>query len=358
MGKNHKKIIIAASGAVAMALSLCACQVGGSTSAPAESKAASDTITMMNYPDWIGENEASAFKDETGYTVKQVSTPDGGDSAWVNIIRQNSGSYDMSLAGMKVAETLDNVGLLEEFDASEVPNLKNIDSQYTEAFPWGIPVEQGKIGIIYNKELVSNPPTSWKELFEQAASYSGKLLMPSYSSDVIDVALLATGHDVNTTNVDDIEEAKQAVLDIKQYVKAFADSDAASQVYDGSAAIAVVYDYDYASAKANGDKVGWVSPSEGMPAYLDGWVPLKGTANLDKVYKLMDFHLEKTNYADFINTTQASWIMQSVTDSLDESLTKNEALNPETAGKTIYGTLQSAEIQQAVASAWQEIQNS
>lgn len=50
MGKNHKKIIIAASGAVAMALSLCACQVGGSTSAPAESKAASDTITMMNSP--------------------------------------------------------------------------------------------------------------------------------------------------------------------------------------------------------------------------------------------------------------------------------------------------------------------
>ena len=35
-----------------------------------------------------------------------------------------------------------------------------------------------------------------------------------------------------------------------------------------------------------------------------------------------------------------------------------QALNPETAGKTIYGTLQSAEIQQAVASAWQEIQNS
>lgn len=81
MGKNHKKIIIAASGAVAMALSLCACQVGGSTSAPAESKAASDTITMMNYPDWIGENEASAFKDETGYTLKQVSSPTGGTFA-------------------------------------------------------------------------------------------------------------------------------------------------------------------------------------------------------------------------------------------------------------------------------------
>lgn len=262
----------------------------------------------------IGENEASAFKDETGYTLKQVSTPDGGDSAWVNIIRQNSGSYDMSLAGMKVAETLDNAGLLEEFDASEVPNLKNIDSQYTEAFLGVFRSNRARSASSTTRTRLQSS-TSWKELFEQAASYSGKLLMPSYSSDVIDVALLATGHDVNTTNVDDIEEAKQAVLDIKQYVKAFADSDAASQVYDGSAAIAVVYDYDYASAKANGGKVGWVSPSEGMPAYLDGWVPLKGTANLDKVYKLMDFHLEKTNYADFINTTQASWIMQSVTDS-------------------------------------------
>ena len=358
MEKRLRKTVIAATGVIAMALSLCACQVGGSASAPTATKAASDTITMMNYPDWIGANEAAAFKKKTGCALKQVSTPDGGDSAWVNIIRQNEGSYDMSLAGMKVAETLDNAGLLEKFDASKVPNLKNVDPKYTKAFPWGIPVEQGKIGIIYNKELVSDPPSSWKELFAQAKDYSGKLLMPSYSSDVIDVALLATGHDVNTNHADDIEDAKQAVLDIKQYVKAFVDSDAASQVYDGSAARAVVYDYDYASAKANGDKVGWVSPSEGMPAYLDGWVPLKGTANLDKVYKLMDFHLDKANYADFINTTQASWVMPSVADSLDASLTKNEALNPETAGKTIYGTLQSAEIQQAVASAWQEIQNS
>lgn len=355
---QRAKLIISAASAAVISLSLAGCQVGGSTTASTETKAASDTITMMNYPDWMGSKEVDAFKKQTGYTIKQVSTPDGGDSAWVNIIRQNQGSYDMSLAGMKVAKTLDNAGLLEDFDASKVANLSNIDEQYIKAFPWGIPVEQGKIGIIYNKDEVKTPPSSWKELFERAQEFSGKLLMPSYSSDVIDVALLATGHDINTTNTDDIDAAKQAVLGIKQYVKAFVDSDAASQVFDGSAAIAVVYDYDYASAKANGDKVGWVSPSEGMPGYIDGWVPLKGTANLDKVYQFMNFHLDKDNYADFINTTQASWLMPSVADSLDSSLVSNEALNPETAGKTLYGTLQSTDIQQAVASAWQEIQNS
>lgn len=358
MGKNHKKIIIAASGAVAMALSLCACQVGGSTSAPAESKAASDTITMMNYPDWIGENEASAFKDETGYTLKQVSTPDGGDSAWVNIIRQNSGSYDMSLAGMKVAETLDNAGLLEEFDASEVPNLKNIDSQYTEAFPWGIPVEQGKIGIIYNKELVSNPPTSWKELFEQAASYSGKLLMPSYSSDVIDVALPATGHDVTPPMWTILKKPSRPCSissNMSRRLRIRTPPARSMTVPRPSRSFTTTITHLPKPTATRSD--GCRRAKACLHTSMD-WVPLKGTANLDKVYKLMDFHLEKTNYADFINTTQASWIMQSVTDSLDESLTKNEALNPETAGKTIYGTLQSAEIQQAVASAWQEIQNS
>ncbi|WP_160268215.1 ABC transporter substrate-binding protein [Bifidobacterium biavatii] len=355
---KRARMIIAAAGAFVMSLSLAGCQIGGSTTGAVEKKAASDTITMMNYPDWMGSKEVDSFKEKTGYTIKQVSTPDGGDSAWVNIIRQNQGSYDMSLAGMKVAETLKTAGLLEDFDASKVKNLSNIDEKYVKAFPWGIPVEQGKIGIIYNKDEVKDPPTSWKDLFARAKEFSGKLLMPSYSSDVIDVALLATGHDLNTKNTADIDEAKQAVLGIKQYVKAFVDSDAASQVYDGSTSIAVVYDYDYASAKANGDKVGWVSPSEGMPGYIDGWVPLKGTANLNKVYQFMDFHLDKSNYADFINTTQASWLMPSVTDSLDKNLVDNEALNPETAGKTIYGTLQSADIQQAVASAWQEIQNS
>lgn len=320
------------------------------------SSEASDTITMLNYENWMGENEIASFAESTGITVEELPTPDGGNSAWISTLTQNKGTYDMALAGNNVASQLQANGLLAEFDESKVPNLANIPDTYREAFPYGIPVEQGKVGFMYNTELLPNPPKSWKELFDNAESLSGQLLFPAYDGDVLECALLACGYDMNTANLDEIDEAKNAVIAIKPYIKAFIDSGAPSQIIDGSAALAVAYDYDYAAAAAESDKVGWVAPEEGMPAYIDGWVPLADSGNLDAVYEFMNFHLDPDNYADFINTTMASWVMPDVEPKLDESIANCEALKPEQDSEVIYAII-TPEISEANAKAWQEIQN-
>ncbi len=313
-------------------------------------------LTMLNYADWMGEDEVADFKAQTGIDVEELLTPDGGNSAWVSALTQNAGAYDFALAGNNIASQLNDNGLLASFDASKVPNLSNIPDEYRDAYPYGIPVEQGKIGFMYNTELLPTPPASWKELFAQAQSLSGKILFPSYDGDVIAAGLLASGLDVNTESIADITTAKNAVIAIKPYIKAFIDSGAAEQVVDGTAALAVAYDYDFASASAESDKVAWVAPEEGMPAYIDGWVPLAATQNLDQVYEFMNFHLETEHYADFINTTCASWVMPSVKDELDPDIADDVALDPDQSENVIY-TILSMEIQQENASAWQEIQN-
>jgi spermidine/putrescine transport system substrate-binding protein len=329
----------------------------GCSSGNAESSTSDNTeLTMLNYADWMGEDEIADFKDQTGITVEELLTPDGGNSAWVSTLTQNAGSYDFALAGNNIASQLNDNGLLAEFDASKVPNLANIPAEYRDSYPYGIPVEQGKIGFMYNTELMSTPPTSWKELFAQAQSLSGKILFPSYDGDVIAAGLLASGLDVNTKDVADIATAKKAVIAIKPYIKAFVDSGAPEQVVDGTAVLAVAYDYDFASASAESDKVAWVAPEEGMPAYLDGWVPLAASQNLDQIYEFMNFHLETEHYADFINTTCASWVMPSVKSELDPDVANDVALDPDENNNVIY-TILSAEIQQVNASAWQEIQN-
>lgn len=316
----------------------------------------SDTITMLNYADWMGADEVADFLAETGMTVDELPTPDGGNSAWINTLTQNKGVYDFALAGNNVAEQLHQNGLLADFDASKVPNLSSIPSEYTEAFPYGIPVEQGKLGFVYNKSLLPDPPTSWKQLFASAQKLSGKILFPDYDGDVVAAGLLASGLDVNTEDLNDIDTAKEAVIAIKPYIKAFIGSGAAEQIVSGTAAIAVAYDYDYASASEESDEVAWIAPKEGMPAYLDGWVPLAGSANLDAVYEFMNFHLEPEHYADFIDTTYASWVMPDVEPLLDDGLADNEALKPEQTSSVIYTVLNS-EVQQANSKAWQEIQN-
>lgn len=314
------------------------------------------TITMLNYEGWMGEDEVAAFAEETGFSVKELPTPEGGNSAWINALTQNKGTYDLALAGNNVASQLKENGLLAEFDASKVPNLSNIPAEYREAYPYGIPVEQGKLGFMYNTELLPDPPESWKELFAQAESLSGKLLFPSYDSDVIEAGLLSLGYDINTADLDEIEEAKNAVIAIKPHIKAFIDSGAPAQIIDGTAVLAISYDYDYAAAASESDKVAWVAPEEGMPAYLDGWVPLADSQNLEAVYEFMNFHLDPENYADFINTTGASWLMPDVESLLDPEVAECEALQPEQDAEVLY-TVITPEISQANSVAWQEIQN-
>ena len=333
----------------------------GSSSAASSATAGSSsggTLTMLNYADWMGVDEVENFAKQYGFTIEELPTPDGGTTAWVNTLTSNKGTYDFALAGNNVAKRLKENNLLADFDASKVPNLSKVASTYTSEFPYGIPCEQGKIGFYYNKRLLSTPPTSYKELFAQASSdaLAGKILFPAYDGDVLDAGLLALGYDVNSATAAQIEEARDAVISIKPYVKAFIDSGAPSQIIDGSAAIAVGYDYDYAYAAPESEDIGWIAPSEGCPGYLDGWVPLAGSKNLDAVYQFFNFHLEDENYADFINTTMASWIIPEVKSLLDPDVANCEALDPEKNPGTFY-TQNDADKTAQYAAAWQAIQN-
>lgn len=314
------------------------------------------TLGMLNYEGWIGENEVDAFQDQTGCIVKQYATPDGGDSAWVNKISKGAGTYDFTLAGIKVATTLHDNDLLADFDASKVPNIANIPQKFLDAYPYGIPVEQGKVGFIYDKDKLPNPPKTWAELFANSSQYSGKLVFPNFDTDVIDAALMSLGLDINTDNVDDIEKAKNAVIEIKGDIKAFLDSGGAAAVADGSALICIGYDYEYAATAPDADNLAWLVPEEGTFGYLDGWVPLKDSENLDAVYEFMNFHLDQDNYVDFINTTAASWLMEDIAGDLDEGIGDCEALDPDKSEVT-YQKSVSKEITKKISSAFQEIQN-
>ena len=357
--RDFVKIGAAAAVIGALGGSLAGCGGSASSTTTASASAANIsgvTLGMLNYEDWMGSNEVSDFKKQTGCAIKQYATPDGGDSAWVKTISKNTGTYDFALAGIKVASSLNANKLLASFDASKVANLSKVSQTYIEQFPYGIPVDQGKVGFMYNTELLPNPPKSWAELFANASQYHQKLIFPDFDVDVIDAGLMSLGIDINTEKTSDIDAAQKAIIAIKSHIKAFIDNGGGEQVADGSAMIAVGYDYEFAANAADSSKIAWVSPSEGMYGYLEGWVPLASSKNLDAIYEFMNFHLETTNYADFIDTTSASWVESDITGSLDSTLSSCAALQP-ADGKVTFQKKVSAEVTQAISSAYQEIQN-
>lgn len=354
------RTIIAAVGTAALAASLVACagtgDGGGGEAVPAD---AEQTLQMLNYGGWMGAENVSSFEAENpNITVNQADLPSGGVGGILTLLRENSGAYDFALLGTIGAGTSAQQGILADFDPASVPNLSMIEPQFQEAYPWGIPLEQGKVGIIYRSDMVENPPQSWAELFERMPEFSGRVAFPDYDNDVFSVALLALGYDINTENLDELQEAADLVISVKPHIKAFLGSDVIKTLADGTVDIVVGYDYNTAESFGVDDTIDWIAPSEGMPGYIDGWVAFKDSPRQAATTEFMNFVLDLEQYADFINTTGASYLTPEVEPLLDPSIRDNPALAFDPDVKVVYLEAVNGETNAKRAELWEQIKAS
>ncbi|MGW0175851.1 polyamine ABC transporter substrate-binding protein [Rhodococcus sp. NPDC003322] len=344
------RVLTAASACVVLGAALSGC--GGESGD-------SDTVTLkfLNYGDWVGATEIADFESANpGIKIEQYALPDGGSSALAAQLAKDKGVYDLVAVGNATAARLDAGNLLADFDPATVPNLENMPPQYVDEFPWGIPTDLGKVGIIYDKEKVPNPPTSWKELFDNAAQWTGKIVLPDYDLDVQAIALLSLGYDINTTDSGELEQAEAKIKEIKPHLLAFQRTGQAKSVVDGSALIAV--GYDYAFAGADDPKLGWVSPKEGTPGYIEGVALLPGSTHTAEALKFLDFRLEPQTYGGFINNTGASYLMPSAEQYIEPKILENPALQQNTASPFMAEKFLSAEDTEARAKMWNRIKAS
>jgi spermidine/putrescine transport system substrate-binding protein len=300
-------------GALPAVLAACGSDSSGTTSATsAAAPAATSTgpapvadvtgnLVIYSYPDWYGPKEFADFHAKyPGATVKDV--PSGSGAAQqIATLAKGKGNYDLTLAGVNVAEQFQKAGLLEPFDASAVPNISTVAPAFTKAFPYGIPTDWGRTGYGYRKDLIPERPTTWKELWQLAAKYSGKTTSIKYDADVQGSALKYLGYSTNSGDKAELDAMQKALLELKPHLRAIVDTDFSKALISGDAFFAIDYDYDIALAQESNKNIVWVQPTEGVTAYLEGWIALKGTKHLPAVWALMDFHLQPKNYASFVN---------------------------------------------------------
>jgi spermidine/putrescine transport system substrate-binding protein len=301
---------------------------GGSAAAASDSGGSlTGTIVLLTYPQWYGPKELTGFeKLHPGVTIKTAVSGVTGQAAQIAQISTNAGAYDLTLAGVPVSSQLKLAGLLEPFDEAAVPNVKLIGAPFRSAFPYGIPTDFGKTGFAYRKDLIKERPTSWADLWALAKKYSGKTTMIKYDSDIQGTALRYLGYSVNTTVKSQLTAMQNALLELKPHLQAILETDYSKALIEGTAWMAIDYDYDIATAQQSNKNIVWVPPSEGMSAYLEGWVALKGSKHLTLDWELMNYHLEPRNYASFVNFTGTAFCEQAAETYITKSIVDNPSL--------------------------------
>lgn len=317
-------------GASSLGTLLDAC--GSSSSSSGTSKAAikaqeTGTLTLLTYPQWYGPKELTDFdKLHPGLTVKTAVSGITGQAAQLAQIATNKGAFDVTLAGVPVSSQLKIAGLLEPFDEAAVPNVSLVGSEFRSAFPYGIPTDFGKTGFAYRSDLIPERPTSWHDLWKLAAKYPGKTTMIKYDSDIQGSTLRYLGYSVNTKSASELAAMQRALLALKPSLQAILETDYSKALIEGTAVMAIDYDYDIALAQQSNKHIVWVPPTEGMAAYLEGWVALKSSPHLAADWELMNFHLEPKNYASFVNATGTAFVEPSAATYINKAIVDNPSL--------------------------------
>jgi spermidine/putrescine transport system substrate-binding protein len=339
---HTRRTLLAASGAGLAAAALAACggssSSGGSTSASGGSGSSptagpiKGTIQFSTYPGWIGKHTVADFqKAHPGVTV-HTDADESDFASQLPKIKAQPGIYSMALASTYEVQRAILLDVAQELDFSAMPNTKYIDKKYLSTpvnakGNYFVPTDYGKYGIAVRTDLVPEPITSWKDLFTLSQKYSGKVYWYDFPKDIITAGLLELGYPANDTNQSHIEAAGAAMQKLKPTMGNLGTNGIGAALLNGSAVISITYDYDaYAAAQKN-KNIKWIIPSEGAPAYLEGWVALKGGPTA-ATQAFMNYALQPKLYADFVAENNVAGVMSAANQYLPKELTSSDILFP------------------------------
>jgi spermidine/putrescine transport system substrate-binding protein len=170
-------------------------------------------ILLTTPPDSIAPTTISSFVDALGVKVTVV---DGVLDALTDV-----GQADVALTDDVTLTTLIAQKLVEPLDRNLVANAKLLltpfDSPpYDKGNRHSVPKDYVTAGFAVATGAVTKVPATWREFFHLAHTLPGRVALPPESDIVVGAALVAAGHDWNSTSSSDIADASDILLPIRE----------------------------------------------------------------------------------------------------------------------------------------------
>lgn len=248
------------------------------------------TLYVYNWGDYIDEDILDQFEDE--HDVKLVyDTYSTNEDMYVKVTSGGS-NYDVLFPSDYMIKRMIDEDLLEIINMDNIPNYKYIDPSFKnlEHDPnneYSVPYMWGTVGILYNTTMVEEPVDSWQILWDE--QYSKEILMIDSQRDSIGITLMMLGYSLNSTDPDQLEEAKQALIAQKPLVLAYVIDEAKDKMVAEEAAMAVVWSGDAIYAMRENENLQYAIPNEGSNLWFDGMVIPKTSENKELATKFIDF---------------------------------------------------------------------
>lgn len=251
-----------------------------------------EKLVVYNWGEYIDPEVLTMFEEETGIDIvyEEFET----NEILYPKISSGAIAYDVICpSDYKIQRMIEN-DLLSEINFDNIPNLKNIGKQYLEQSrqfdpenKYSVPYCWGTVGILYNKMMVDEPVDSWSILWDP--KYKDNILMQDSVRDAFGVTLKYLGYSLNSTDLDELTEAKNLLIEQKPLVQAYVIDQVRDKMIGNEAALGVIYSGEAIYTQKENPNLEYVIPKEGSNIWIDSWVIPKNAEHKENAEKFINF---------------------------------------------------------------------
>jgi spermidine/putrescine transport system substrate-binding protein len=285
---------------------LAACGGNGDTKASTTTTGGGDSgakkLNFYNWTDYIAEETIPTFEAQTGIKV----TYDNYSSNDVLFAKLSSGGvsgYDIVVPTDATLVKMKRANLLQKLDLSAIPNVVNLHDRFRNAAydpgnEYSIPWQWGTTGIGYDEKQVGTKITDWDGL--KLPSVKSKSSFLDEARDAFAMALFALGKDPNSIDDDELDEARDYLIELKKSVKAIT-SDYQDPLKNGELICCQAYSGDVFTIQVDNPDVQYVIPTSGALSWVDSMCIPTGAPHKANAEKFMNYILDPKVGAELTN---------------------------------------------------------
>lgn len=264
---------------------------------------AAEVLRVLAWPGYADPDIIQAFEKKTGARV-EITFVDTDEVLWTRLTANEGRDFDVfALNIAELARFIDR-GISVPLDPTLIPNLSRQQPRFRDphAIPgltrfrqlYAVPYAFAEMGLIYNRALVDEPPTSLAAMWDPR--YQGKVLAYDGSSHNFSLAAMLLGL-ANPFGLNDEQFvlATERLVALRRNVLTFytLPEDATRLFLENPVAL-VFANYGMQQVKAlqdAGADVGYVIPQEGALAWLDCWALARDARSPALAHAWIDFML-------------------------------------------------------------------
>jgi spermidine/putrescine transport system substrate-binding protein len=201
------------------------------------------TLSIYNWATYIGDNTVPVFEELCGVTVEY--TIYDSDEALISRLQQGNPGFDVAFPTDYAVSIMIRQGLLAPVNLDNVPNFENIiesvtNQQFDPNNQYSVPYLLGTTGIAYNVEAFPDGLSTWESFFNA----EGRIAWLESPRTMIGLALIQLGYDPNTTDLAQIEEARDYLIEHGDNVITVAADDGDALLVQGEVDAVIEYGGD------------------------------------------------------------------------------------------------------------------